>query len=898
MATLRTIGVRLRLLTGDYKRDTDDAGKSTDQLSEKIHKAGAKSKADLDKIATGAGVAGAALLAAAGAAVHAAATFDKQMSEVGAVANANADELNQLRDAAIEAGQATVFSATDAAEAEAELAKAGVSTADILGGALTGSLDLASAGQLDLADSATIAAAAMNTFGLKGSDVSHVADVLAAAANKSAAGVDDLGLGLQQVGLVANQAGFSFEETVALLAAMADRGLKGSDGATSLKTALQRLAAPTDQAADTLKALGISLYDSNGNMVDAVTIAGQLEQGLKDLTPAQRNAALQTIFGSDAIRAANVLYSEGAAGIQDYIDAVDDQGAASRVAAAKLDNLSGDVEQLTGSLETLFIKSGEGANSGLRTLVHAGTDLVNMFGNLPGPVQTAAVVVAGAGGATLLAAAAGLKLKKTLGEIVDELSKTGPAGAKAAHGLEAVATWAGRAGLALTAVGVGGRLISSLGSEVNPQVTQLADNLADFGKSGNAASEAARLFGGDMEDLKYDLGTLGSGFWDQVGQGFASIMEAIGGEGPGSQNLAKAKDRITAIDQALAELVQSGRADEAARAFDQLAHYGSDVGISLDDLKAGLPAYAAAQSQAAHSADSQAQATKKLAEQTMALARATGFAVDEGETLVDLWDRMHGTVKSADEAMLDAKRAVDEVAEAFNKNGQALQGNTEKALENRIALENAARQAASAAETYLAMTGDVEGAKKIMHDFQEAAEKATGATGKAKQEVHNLANELFNLPQAKDITVTLHVTGNLNQKLGHLDFDAGGIVEHAQAGLLSQAAVFRTRQPAVYAFAEPSTMGEAFVPKRGNYGRSMSILSAAAGWYNADVVPRDGWYGGGWGGAGAGSLELVITAAPGSDAKVMSAITEGLRFDVRTKSGGNVQTHLGPRGRR
>ena len=242
MASMRTIAVRLRLLVGDYKRDADEAGAATDKLGDKIAKTGAKSKVDLDKVAMGAGIAGAALLGLAGAAVYAASAFDKQMSEVGAVSAATADQMNELRQAAIDAGAATVFSAKDAAQAEAELAKAGISTADILGGALNGSLALASAGSLDLATSAEIAAAAMNTFGLKGSDVGHVADVLAAAANKSSAGVDDLGQGLQQVGLVAAQVGMSFEETVAVLAAFADRGLKGSDGATSLKTALQRLA--------------------------------------------------------------------------------------------------------------------------------------------------------------------------------------------------------------------------------------------------------------------------------------------------------------------------------------------------------------------------------------------------------------------------------------------------------------------------------------------------------------------------------------------------------------------------------------------------------------------------------------------------------------------------------
>src|SRR5690606_18411973 len=222
--------------------------KETDNLGKKIKRTGQEGKRDLDQLATTAGLFGAALVGVAGAAIYAAAKFDKQMSEVSAVAGATSEQMDELRQAALDAGEATVFSATEAAQAEAELAKAGISAADILGGALTGALDLAAAGSLDLAQAAEIAAAAMNTFDLKGQDVGHIADVLAAAANKSSAGVEDLGQGLQQVGLIAAQVDLTLEETVGLLAAFADRGLKGSDGATSLKTALLRLAAPTGKA--------------------------------------------------------------------------------------------------------------------------------------------------------------------------------------------------------------------------------------------------------------------------------------------------------------------------------------------------------------------------------------------------------------------------------------------------------------------------------------------------------------------------------------------------------------------------------------------------------------------------------------------------------------------------
>ena len=135
-------------------------------------------KADWDKIGTAASVAGLAIGAAVALSVKKYMDFEAAMSKVAAVSNATAKEQKALGEAAMKAGQDTVFSAMQAAEAEAELVKAGISVSDVLGGALTGSLNLAAAGQIGLAQSAEIAAQAMNIFNLEGEDVGHIADAL------------------------------------------------------------------------------------------------------------------------------------------------------------------------------------------------------------------------------------------------------------------------------------------------------------------------------------------------------------------------------------------------------------------------------------------------------------------------------------------------------------------------------------------------------------------------------------------------------------------------------------------------------------------------------------------------------------------------------------------------
>jgi TP901 family phage tail tape measure protein len=318
-------------------------------------------------------VAGVVLAGAFVAAEKATSDFDKSLSGVQAVSSASAAEMDKLRAAALKAGADTSFTATEAANAEAELVKAGVSVADTLNGGLNGALSLAAAGQLDLADAATLSANAMNTFKLKGQDVAHIADVYAAAANKSAADVKELGYAMQQGGLVAAQTGLTFEDTTAVLAAFSDRALKGADGGTSLKTMLEKLNAPSKQAAGLMDALGITTYDTGGKFVGITTLAGELHDKLGPLTDATRNQALATIFGSDAIRAATILYNLGSDGVQGYKDAVNDSGAASRMASAQMDNLSGDLEQLKGSFETALIKGGSGATTALRGLTQEAT---------------------------------------------------------------------------------------------------------------------------------------------------------------------------------------------------------------------------------------------------------------------------------------------------------------------------------------------------------------------------------------------------------------------------------------------------------------------------------------------------------------------------------------------
>lgn len=309
-------------------------------------------------------VAGGVIAAGLGLAANTAIQFEKQISAIGAVSGATRDQLETLRKKALQIGQDTSFSATEAASAMEELAKAGVSVTDILNGAADATVALAAAGGVALPDAAELAADAMNAFSLSAKELPHIADLIAGAANSSSISVGDFGQSLKQVGAVANLAGLSFKDTATAIALMGQQGIKGSDAGTSLKTMLSNLIPVTDKQKTLFQELGLmtkkganAFFDMQGNVKSLADISQLLQNATRGMTAEQKQLTLETIFGSDAIRAAAVLTKSGAAGFNEMAAAMEKTSAA-EVAAARLDNTAGAIERLRGSAETVAISLG------------------------------------------------------------------------------------------------------------------------------------------------------------------------------------------------------------------------------------------------------------------------------------------------------------------------------------------------------------------------------------------------------------------------------------------------------------------------------------------------------------------------------------------------------------
>lgn len=637
------------------------AGRGVDDFGRKLTAAdanGVKMRRGLTDIGNTAGRIGLVAGAGLAAVVGVTANFEKSMSSVAAATGEGEEAMKALRDAAIQAGAETAFSASEAAAGIENLAKAGVATQDILGGGLQGALDLAAAGELEVADAAEAAASAMSQFGLKGEDVPHIADLLAAAAGKAQGEVSDMAQALNQSGIVADQVGLSIEETTGGLAAFAEAGLIGSDAGTSFKTMLGSLTPSSVKAKETMEDLGISAYDAQGNFVGLAEFAGNLQSSLSDLSVEQRNAALKTIFGSDAIRAATLLYENGQDGIEGWIEKVDDSGFAAETAKTKLDNLSGDLEALRGSLETALIGAGSGSQGPLRKLAQTLTDVINGFNNLPAPAQGATTALLGI---TAIFGGGLWFTSKVVTGIANTRQALGDLGVTASGAKGRLAGLA-RTASRLFVVAAGVTAIDqalSAASDTELDTSDLARNLEAIGQ-GDSTDTLDRI----IEDLEI-LSSVEDPFVG-TGEKIQDVGQTIISFGQATDTAAdKASNNISAIDEALAGLVESGSGDQAIAIFDAIMSRLALEGGSQVAFQDQLDSFFTALDNADAAADGAADSTDDLAGATDGLGDSADKATPKIDKMRTSIKDAKGEIKDTKEALRDARDAAYDTAGEF-----------------------------------------------------------------------------------------------------------------------------------------------------------------------------------------------------------------------------------------
>jgi len=784
-----------------------------------------------DRVGKASMIMGGALLAGVALSVKSFMEFDSAMAEVQASTHETAGNMDLLREAAINAGADTAFSAAEAAKGIDELAKAGVSTKDILSGGLAGALSLAAAGSLEVGDAAEIAATSLTQFKLSGQDIPHLADLLAAGAGKAQGSVEDIGNALKQSGLVASQFGLSVEDTTGTLAAFASAGLTGSDSGTSFKTMLLSLANPAKETQSLMNELGISAYDASGKFVGITNLAEQLKvkladstDGTKKMTQATRDAALAQIFGTDAIRGANVLYEQGAKGIQGWIEKVNESGYAAVTASIKQDNLAGDLEKLGGSFDSVLIKGGSGAAEALRGIVQGAEDLIDAIGKIPTPILNAAVGIAAVTGGTLLLGGALLTALPRLVEFHASFNRIAPAGSRARSAIAGVGKAAGVAVGALIAL----QAASAIFSEKNTKSAE------DFGQAllqlqKNATSGAQSLSSLDttfqgwnsLAGVAPGIDNAADAIKRLTNQNFTDVTLNKGLDGfrefvTGSKgDIGQLEDRMKGLGDAMGNLVKNGAGETAAASFRELTKEFEKNGKGAKEALEFLPGYKDALLSLANQSgktlteqelldfalgkipDSLKPAADSVEMYTTKVGNAVPMSEGMSKALQDVGLSASGAVTdidkfakslfnagllnlSASDATIAYEAAIDAVTDSIKTNGKTLDDHEPKGRANKAAYNDLAKAAMATAEATAAETLASQGSAAAQDSLQASLSQsykdlitAAGQFGITGDAADDMARKALGIP--KNVNIDAWIADHASTTLDGIKGKAEGL---------------------------------------------------------------------------------------------------------------------------
>lgn len=303
--------------------------------------------------------------------------YEAIMNRVQAAGGYTEDGMDRLGAAAERLSAATGRSVTDVALTMEELTKAGVSIDDILGGVAEQALKVSIATGAASDAAGNLIHSALSVFKESVDMADETASTVVGFTNATSMGFSDVELALTQGGAAAAMAGMTFEEFLAVLAAMPGQFQSGSDAGTAFKSAIMSMMNPTKQARDVMDQYGLSFYDANGKMKEQSEIADMLAEKLGSLSDEQRDVALTTMFGADGFRYAGGLMNATSEGIDRATASMREQGDVAAASEAATKGYVGALAKLSAAFELLSIKIGEsGLLEFMTNAVEKGTEFV------------------------------------------------------------------------------------------------------------------------------------------------------------------------------------------------------------------------------------------------------------------------------------------------------------------------------------------------------------------------------------------------------------------------------------------------------------------------------------------------------------------------------------------
>lgn len=462
------------------------------------------------------------LMTAAGAAIQTGMQFDASMSNVyGLMSSLNLSQaqMDALRDTAREMGATTKFSASEAADAMGYMALAGWDDAQVIAG-IPGVLNLAAAANMDLAKASDIVTDTMTPFGMAAERASEAADVFAYAQANSNTTVEALGEAMKYAAPTADAFGMTLQDTAAAMGVLANAGIKGSQGGTTLNAMLRDMKNNAKNGAIAIGKTKVALTNADGSYRSYAAIIRDIDKATSSMTASQRDAALGAIFGDESLKGILATLKQG----PDALDAMTEGmyacgGAAEDMAATMGDNLKGDLAILESGAQDMAIALSDWLMPAARGVVQGVTDLIGRFNALDDGTKNTIFrigAMAAAAGPLLLNGGKVLTLLSGVNPLVVGL---GAAAALAYTHSDALQGMVAKLGDGVTAFG------AALESGAGFTAAFSAGLTAAFGE------EAAGKVLGAIEGIKTAISTVGdvlTTVTDAVGTFFGSLFDGEG----------------------------------------------------------------------------------------------------------------------------------------------------------------------------------------------------------------------------------------------------------------------------------------------------------------------------------------------------------------------------------
>lgn len=573
--------------------------------------------------------------------------FEKRMARVQALTQATAEEFAALSTEARRLGSATVFSASQAAQAMGAFAQQGFKANEIIK-SMNATLALAAAGQLDMGQAAAITAGIMKSMKLPVEELTRVADVLAFTFTNSATDMIQLGEAMKSVGPVAAKAGFSLEEVTATIRAFSDVMIQGSAAGLALRNIILRLASQPSEVKKALSQLNVTIADSTGRMKPLARIIDEVSASMQNMSEVQQGAITTQLAGMRAAAAFTELLQLGGDTIREYTEENERAGGTvGRIAKQQMNNIIDKFKLLTSAVQEATIKIGEQFSPHVEALSGIVTELVGRFNELDKTTIGIGIVLAEVGVAT---AAVVLAMKAAISlatGFTGMLTTASVAGSGLALAMTKVATTTTAATAATAALFAPIKAAQAAAVAAGWSSLFYADSLAIATISANASAIAVARLGAQLGAAAVAARVAATTIAVGLTAGMGALAVGIGAA-------------VLAMGKARAQLKQISQTSlEAGASMDRLAEAMKKLRSArgTDERKAGLVALLGALKGEKTSIEKQLEEIREMQE------GSTGFlAGDIGRgALADTEAQLSGRLQNIREQTVATTKALDQL---------------------------------------------------------------------------------------------------------------------------------------------------------------------------------------------------------------------------------------------